>query len=177
MQHRHDTMLTATSMIIGTKSQSFPSPLSTSIDFDNLMATSSSCCPTIYRNQSSFRQFVWRNKLDFGDIKCIAGACLRFAMERTLKIWKKNCNSVVKMSKKMYNVHAISDSRQKKFAHYLDQNWKMFSLHESGRIEPFSIIFYELVFLLNFFAFQFSHFSSLSSDFDSCLQDISHFKL
>lgn len=28
-----------------------------------------------------------------------------------------------------------------------------------------------------FFAFQFSHFSSLSSDFDSCLQDISHFKL
>lgn len=100
VQHRHDTMLTATSMIIGTKSQSFPSPLSTSIDFDNLMATSSSCCPTIYRNQSSFRQFVWRNKLDFGDIKCIAGACLRFAMERTLKIWKKTVILLLKCRKK-----------------------------------------------------------------------------
>lgn len=149
VQLQHDTMLTATSMIIGTKSQSFPSPLSTSIDFDNLMATSSLCCLTIYHNLSSFRQFVWGNKLDFGWYQMQCGRMFSFCHGKDIK--SEICNSVVKLSNKkkmkQFNMHALSVptavQRKKKFAHYLDENWKMFSLHDSGRIKPFFMMFYE----------------------------------
>lgn len=57
------------------------------------------------------------------------------------------------------------------------KNWKTVSMHGNLQIELYFMIFYDSFFFSKFTFFNWlSYFSMFASDFDSCLQEISHFK-
>lgn len=102
VQQRYDMTFsfTATSMIIGTKSQWFPSPLSTSIDFDSLIVTSSSnlFLTTIYLRSDNHLKAA--QQLKFLCKKNISTLLHVFFLPPAIGTrYIKKCNFVVRFSK------------------------------------------------------------------------------
>lgn len=165
-------LFTATSSIIGTKSQWFPSPLSTSIDSDTLIVMSSflmlaltTLFTTIYLHFDILFVCVQRTKcfgFFFHELR------IQFFMETILH--QKKRNFIAK------TFHDVKNACMQ-FVFYLVKNWAQFKqlknwffARDPSKLSYFSMLFSSSSFMCAI------HFSMFYSDCDSCLQEISHFK-